>query len=129
MPLTRDSLAAIRVALTLTVAVLTFHGCALLGRSDPPLDRSQDARIQREVEARLAGESSLGPGTIRVSVDAGIVLLHGNVQGIGAWQCAITTSGLVTGVRSVVDYLVLERGPRDVPCAAPRPDSSVVVGR
>jgi hypothetical protein len=73
------------------------------------------------VEARLAGEPSLTPGQVRVRVDGRTVHLHGNVQGIGAWQCAITNAGLVEGVSSVVDYLVLERGPRDVRCLAPRP--------
>lgn len=129
MPLIARSPRRLRATLCLAAAALSLQGCALLGRGDPPPDLSQDPRIQREVEARLAGEPSLAPGSIRVAVDAGIVQLHGNVQGLGAWQCAITTSGLVTGVRSVVDYLVLERGPRDVGCLAPRPDTSVVIGR
>jgi osmotically-inducible protein OsmY len=104
-------------------------GCSVIGRAERPLDRSQDSRIEQEVTARLAAEPSLTAGGIRVEVDAGVVLLHGSVQGIGAWQCAIATSGLVRGVRSVGDYLVIARGPRDVHCLAPRPDSAVLPGR
>lgn len=107
--------------LALLLALSAAGGCGLLGRSAPPLDRSQDTRIRQEVEARLAQEPSLTPGQVRVEVEGRSVRLHGNVQGIGAWQCAITNAGLVEGVASVVDYLVLERGPRDVRCLAPRP--------
>ena len=113
----------------LLVAVLGVGGCGLVGRSAPPVDRSQDARIAQEVQARLAGEPSIGPGNIRVDVDGGVVMLHGSVRGIGAWQCAVTNGGLVRGVSSVADYLVIERGPRDVQCVAPRPDSAAIVGR
>lgn len=94
-------------------------GCGLLRRPDVPVDRSQDPRIQQEVEARLANEPSLASGRIRVEAQGGDVLLHGTVYGIGAWKCAIANAQLVEGVRTVVDFLVLERGPRDVPCLAP----------
>jgi osmotically-inducible protein OsmY len=93
------------------------------------VDRSQDERIRQEVSARLAAEPSLDATNLRVEVDGGVVLLHGGVSGMGAWQCAISTSGLVRGVRSVVDYLVIGRGPRDVRCLAPRPDTAVIPGR
>ena len=118
----------VRALLLIPAVTLSLFGCGLLQRSGPAVDRSQDPRIQREVLARLAGEPSIDAGNIRVDVDGGIVMLHGSVAGIGAWQCAITTSGLVRGVRSVVDYLVIERGPRDVQCLAPRPDSAVITG-
>lgn len=104
-------------------------GCGFLRRQDAAPDLSQDARIEQEVRARLGAEPSLAAGAIRVETNAGVVLLHGSVEGIGAWQCAITTSGLVRGVRSVADYLVIGRGPRDVRCLAPRPDSAVVAGQ
>ncbi len=107
---------------------LAAGGCGLLGHPGPQVDRSQDPRIQEEVRERLTREPSIDAGNIRVAVDGGIVILHGSVRGIGAWQCATTTSALVRGVRSVVDYLVIERGPRDVACVAPRPDSAVVTG-
>ena len=106
---------------------LLLAGC---GPRQPlvPLDRSQDARIQAEIVARLAGEPSIDAGNVRVVVEGGMAMLHGSVRGIGAWQCAITNAGLVRGVQSVVDYLVIERGERDVRCLAPRPTSSVIVG-
>jgi hypothetical protein len=116
---------------------LPFHRFALLavlvagcGPRQPlvPVDRSQDARIQAEIVARLAGEPSIDAGNIRVVVEGGMAMLHGAVRGIGAWQCTITNAELVRGVQSVVDYLVIERGERDVRCLAPRPTSSVIVG-
>ena len=116
-------------SLCAVLLVLPAAGCGLLGRSSPPVDRSQDERIRQEVTARLAAEPSLDATNLRVEVDGGVVLLHGGVSGMGAWQCAISTSGLVRGVRSVVDYLVIGRGPRDVRCLAPRPDTAVIPGR
>jgi hypothetical protein len=113
-----------RLVLLLSVAL------AACGARQPlvAFDRSQDGRIQEEVAARLAREPSLRGGAIRVQVEGGMVLLHGSVNGIGAWQCAITNAQLVQGVQSVVDYLVIERGERDVSCLAPRPESSIIVG-
>jgi osmotically-inducible protein OsmY len=99
--------------------LLSLTGCGVLGRPRPPVDRSQDPRIRAEVEARLAREPALEAGALRVAVDGAVVQLHGSVRGIGAWQCAITNAELVEGVRTVVDYLVIERGPRDVRCLAP----------
>ena len=76
---------------------------------------------------RGGAEPVLRPNSIRVEVDGGTVMLHGAVRGIGEWQCALTNAELVSGVRSVADFLVLERGDRSVDCLAPRPDSSTVV--
>jgi hypothetical protein len=50
-----------------------------------------------------------------------MVILHGSVAGLAAWQCALRNAGLVEGVISVTDYLVIGPGPREVPCLAPRP--------
>ena len=52
--------------------------------------------------------------------DRGEVQLHGAVTGFGALQCALANAGLVPGVRLVVDFMVLEPGPRTVTCLAPR---------
>lgn len=78
--------------------------------------------------ARIAAEPSLDSEAIRVVVEGRMVMLHGAVRGIGAWQCAIANAELVPGVQSVVDYLVIERGAREVRCLAPRPDSSFIIG-
>ena len=118
-----------RGALLVAIFGVSNAGCSLLGRSDPPLDLTEDPRIAQEVRARVAAEPSLARASIRVEVNGGVVLLHGGVDGIGAWQCAITTSGLVRGVRSVSDQLVIGRGPRDIQCLAPRPASAVIPGR
>jgi hypothetical protein len=129
MPPFRGSPARIRALRYLCIAIAPLAGCSLVRRPAPVIDRSQDGRIQREVQARMTGEPSIDAGNVRVSVDGGIVALHGSVKGIGAWQCAISTSELVRGVRSVADYLVIERGPRDVRCVSPRPDTAVIIGR
>jgi osmotically-inducible protein OsmY len=82
--------------------------------------QSEDARIQREVETRLAAEPIIGPGRVRVAVDSGEVALFGAVSGLGALRCAERNAELVRGVRLVIDQLVLDPGPRDARCLAPR---------
>lgn len=113
--------ARFRLPLLGLLVVLLPGGCGLIGRSGPPVDRSQDPRILQEVEARLLREPSLDADLIRVEVDGGVVMLHGTVRGIGAWRCALRNAEMVPGVQTVVDYLLLERGPRDVRCLAPAP--------
>lgn len=111
----------------LVMISVVLGGCGL-HRLPPEVDRSQDARIRTQVESRLASEPSLDAGAFRVMVEGATVALYGTVRGMGAWQCALTNAGLVSGVRTVVDFLVIERGERDVHCLAPRPDSSVIIG-
>lgn len=101
------------------LALLLAAGCGGK-RPSELLDRTQDQRIQQEVEARLAAEPAIGPGRIRVAVEGGTVQLHGTVQGLGALKCALTNAELVSGVRLVVDMMVLERGPAQIRCLAPR---------
>ena len=79
-----------------------------------------DARIQREVEARLAAEPSVGPGRVRVVVQGGEVQLHGSVAGLGAHRCAEANAELTPGVALVIDFLVLQPGPATARCLAPR---------
>lgn len=82
--------------------------------------QSDDARILREVEARFEAEPSIGAGRVRVVVERGEVGLFGAVSGLGALRCAERNAELVRGVRLVIDHLVLDPGPRDVRCLAPR---------
>ena len=87
---------------------------------------SDNTRIQREVEARLASEPSIGGGKVRVAVEgAGEVALFGAVSGLGALRCAERNAELVHGVRLVIDQLVLDPGPKEVRCLAPRTASAV----
>lgn len=95
-------------------------GCSWLRRPGPAVDRSADPAILAELEDRIASEPSLEPDRIRVTVDGGVVVLHGSVHGMGAWSCAIRNAELVKGVTTVVDNLVLERGPPSTPCRATR---------
>ncbi len=101
-------------------------GCALLGRvpQEAPeavaLRVEREAEVRAEVEARLAHEPSLASGAIRVEVNRTDVHLHGSVAGFGALRCALATAGMVRGVTLVVDYLVLQPGPSEVACLAPR---------
>lgn len=112
----------------LLLVPLLLGGCGALRRSDPAPDLTHDPRIQGQVEARLAREPALSGRAIRVEVEGRTVVLHGSVAGIAAWQCALRNAGLVEGVASVVDYLVIERGPRDSPCLAPRAAPTVQGG-
>lgn len=105
---------------------LLCGACGLVSR--PPAETpaqaqartAADERIRAEVEARLAAEPSIGAGRVRVVVRRGEVELHGAVAGFGALQCAQTNAELTPGVRLVIDFLVLESGPRQVRCLAPR---------
>ena len=105
---------------TVLLLALTSGGCAMLRRPAAVIDRSQDLRIASEVQARLVREPGIDAGRVRVEVDGGIVILHGSVQGIQGWQCAIRNAGLVDGVRSVTDFLTIERATVEYPCQATR---------
>ena len=101
-------------------------GCSALGGGGGPTPQmvaelaATDVRIQREVEARLAAEPSVGPGRVRVVVQGGEVQLHGSVSGMGAVRCAESNAGLTPGVSLVIDFLVLQPGPSTTRCIAPR---------
>lgn len=101
--------------------LLGLASCGVLGRRVPPEATPVELQaIEREVAARLAAEPSIGPGRVRVELYGRTVGLYGSVRGIGALQCAIRNAELVSGVRNVADFLVLETGPREVRCLAPR---------
>ena len=103
----------------LSLLLLPAAGCSLVRGSAPVVDRSQDARIRDEVGSRLSREPMLERGAVRVEVDGRTVLLYGSVRGLAAWKCALRNAELVDGVARVVDYLILERGPREGSCLAP----------
>ena len=98
-------------------AIAVLGGCSMFQRAEPVVDRSRDSAILRAVQEALASEPSIEATRIRVEVDAAIVMLYGSVDGIGAWQCALRNAQMVDGVLTVVDYLVIARGPREVPCS------------
>ena len=99
---------------------LSLAGCAAIRGPALVVDRSRDAAIVSELQARLAAEPALAQSSFRVEADGGIILLHGSVEGLGAWRCALRNANLITGVITVADYLTIERGPRDIMCRAPR---------
>ena len=121
--------------LSWTVVAIVAAGCGLLNRKpkETPAQiaayAAEDARILREVEARLAAEPSIGPGRVRVTVERGEVGLFGSVAGFGALSCAERNAELVRGVHLVIDHLVLDPGPRDVRCLAPRAASALTGSR
>jgi len=125
-PVARTRAGAYVRAAAIAAAVMGMGGCGLLNRKpkDNPAQvaarAAEDARIGREVEARLAAEPSIGAGRVRVAVEAGEVGLFGSVAGFGALRCAERNAELVRGVRLVIDQLVLDPGPREVRCLAPR---------
>ena len=118
-PITDTSIPPLRALLT-AILILSMTACGALRREPPIVDRSRDSQIIRDVQARLTAEPAIDASRIRVEADGGLVLLYGSVDGMGQWHCAIRNAQLVDGVRSVVDYLVIERGPRDIVCGAPR---------
>jgi osmotically-inducible protein OsmY len=109
----------LRAAVLLTM--IGAAGCS--GRrsaSGTVVETPEEARIRQEIEARLAAEPAIQAGNVRVEVRAGTAVLHGGVNGIGAWKCAIRNASLTDGVQRVADLLVLEHGPPEVTCLAPR---------
>ncbi len=115
------------IPLLSTLALLLLAAACGLRTPLPSVDTSQDARIRAEVEARIAAEPELEASDIRVAVQGRMVTLHGSVQGIASWKCAIANADLVNGVESVSDYLVIVRGDREIVCLAPRPESGTIV--
>ena len=114
-------------AIAVLAMAASAAGCSLLSRKKPAdtpaviaAREAEDARITREIEARLSAEPSIGAGKVRAQVERGEVTLFGGVTGFGALRCAERNAGLVRGVRLVIDQLVLDPGPRDVRCLAPR---------
>lgn len=114
-----------RLAATAALSALA-GACGIFQRDTPETPaqitarQTDDARILREVESRLAAEPSIGAGRVRVAVERGEVGLFGAVSGLGALRCAERNVGLVHGVRLVINHMVLDPGPRDVRCLAPR---------
>lgn len=107
----------IRVLL-LSGGLAVTGGCGFLRRPETPIDRTSDARILSEVAGRINGEPDLAARGIRIEVDGAIVRLYGTVAGMGEWHCAIRNAQIVSGVTTVVDYLMIERGPRTSACLA-----------
>jgi osmotically-inducible protein OsmY len=89
------------------------------------VDRSQDDRILSEVTSRIHAEPELSTRDIRIEVDAAIVRLYGGVAGMGEWRCALRNAQQVSGVLTVVDYLMIEPGPPTSRCLA-RPSSESI---
>ncbi len=114
------------IGLRTAAVAVSMAGCGLLGKSSGPTPQEaarieqEDQRIRAEVEARLAAEPSVQAGRIRVAAAGGEVQLFGAVRGFGALHCAVANAELVSGVVLVIDHLVLEPGPREVRCNAPR---------
>jgi hypothetical protein len=108
-----------RLRLLSLAALVVLAGCSGLRRAGPVADLRYDEEIRAEVGARLAHEPSIEAERIRVVVRGGVVSLYGAVQGFGALQCAIATAQLAGHVRTVVDQLELEPGPRQVVCLLP----------
>lgn len=119
-PSSPRSLAGRLVPGLVALFLVAAGGCGVLPRGPVPVDRTGDPAIVSALEARLAAEPALDASLFRVESSGGIVLLYGTVSGLGQWNCALRSAHLVEGVVTVVDYLVIERGPREAACAASR---------
>lgn len=105
---------------SLVVLQLSVAGCAAIGGRPAPIDRSADPGIVSALQDRLAAEPALDASLFRIESRGGVLLLYGTVHGLGQWNCALRNALLVDGVVTVVDYLTIERGPRESECGAPR---------
>lgn len=70
-----------------------------------PVDADEDQRIQRDVLAELAWDARLQPNEIGVTVDQGVVTLHGFVDGVARRWAATRCAQRVRGVRAVADEI------------------------
>jgi hypothetical protein len=100
--------------------LLTVAACSSRREPAEIPDPVIDGRIHSELQARIQAEPALEAPDLRIEVEAGRVQLYGSVAGIGAWNCLLRNAWLVEGVESVNDFLIIERGPRDVTCRAVR---------
>lgn len=106
--------------------VLAAAGCGIFNRTvrETPAQLAErsaaEERIRAEVEARIAAEPSLRAARVRVAVQGGDVALYGSVPGFGALRCAVANAELVPGVTLVIDHVVLDPGPPEARCLAPR---------
>lgn len=110
-----------RLAKSALLLAVLLSACSSIRRPLPQPDLSEDARITSDVEQRLGSEPVLAGRDLRVAVEGRVVRLYGTVEGMGEWNCALRNAELVPGVSSVADFLLIERGPRDVSCIAQRP--------
>lgn len=108
------------------MAVLLAGGCGIFNRTvtETPAElatrTAAEERIRAEVAARIAAEPALNAARLRVAVAGTEVSLYGSVPGLGPLNCAITNAELVEGVTLVIDHTVLDPGPPEAPCLAPR---------
>lgn len=121
----RRATAARTAALVLVLGATA--GCGIFNRTvrETPeqlaVRTAETDRIRAEVEARIAAEPSLAAARLRVAVQpGGEVALYGSIAGFGALRCAVTNAELVQGVTLVIDHVVLDPGPAEARCLAPR---------
>lgn len=113
---------------TVAVAALGLFasGCGIFNRTvrETPAQLAErtatEERIALAVAARIAAEPALEGARVRVAVDGTEVALYGSVPGLGPLSCAVTNAQLVPGVTLVIDHMVLDPGPPEAPCIAPR---------
>lgn len=113
-------------AVATMLIVLVASGCSVFNRTvrETPAELAErtatEERIALAVAARIAAEPALEGARVRVAVDGTEVALYGSVPGLGPLSCAISNAQLVPGVTLVIDHMVLDPGPPEAPCVAPR---------
>jgi hypothetical protein len=95
-------------------AVLAFSGC----KSTPPPD---DASLTAAVQSRIAADASLGNGSINSTVQSGVATLNGNVSTDAARTQAAADAAQVSGVRTVINNLIVQAPPPTVAAVEPPP--------
>jgi hypothetical protein len=99
--------------------LLATTGCGLFNRT---VRETPEQLAVRTLEVdRIRAEPSLAAARLRVAVQpGGEVALYGSIPGFGALRCAVTNAELVQGVTLVIDHVVLDPGPVEARCLAPR---------
>jgi osmotically-inducible protein OsmY len=68
----------------------------------------QDRTITRQVAGKLAGRGLNSPCRIAVQTNKGDVTLSGSVQYLQQKACAVQAANAISGVRHVIDRLIVK---------------------
>jgi hypothetical protein len=112
-------LSAVRalVGVTSLVWILSLAGC----KSTAPTAPVDDVSLSAALQSRIAGDSALSTESIQSSVQSGVATLTGNVSSDAARSLAAADAAQVSGIKTVVNNLIVQAPAPTMAAAAPPP--------